>query len=252
MTVAAMQGRAEIGADAEVPPVVVATGREPIAGRKTCPHDSRIVAVGVKSPGGDDLVADIFVNLPAVFDDRLRDIGDESAEEIEKARLAETLGGRGRCGEIDEQERPLLQPRAMIAPNRERKEDARPKQLGHPEHKISGDGDGKPECDVDEGDRLRAVEQPDEENLDHNDHDEIGSRAQAEIDGEREPAKVRSEAPLESESLQRREGGAENGAERNAGPPGVMREIGIDPPDDGADDGARHDEANEDGVRHLR
>ena len=192
------------------------------------------------------------MNLAAVFDDGLRHVGDESAEEVEKARLAETLGGRSRCCEIDEQQRALLAPRTMIASHHEGNEDAWPEQFGHAEHKVSGEGHGEPEGDVADGDRLRAVEQPDDKSLDHNDDGEIGGRAKAEIDEEREPAKVRSDASLEPKSLQRRDSGAEDGAERNAGPPGVMHEIGIDPPDDGADDGARHDKAKEDGVRHLR
>src|SRR5271166_4830608 len=58
----AMQGRAEIGADAEVPLILVATGREPVVGRKTRAHDPRVVAVGPETPGGDDFVADVLVN----------------------------------------------------------------------------------------------------------------------------------------------------------------------------------------------
>ena len=147
---AAMERRAEIRADAEIPLVSVAPGREPVARREAGAHDPRVVAAGLQPPGRNDLVSDIFVDLAAVLHDRLRDVDDEGVEQVEKARLAEALGGGCRGAQIDEQQRALLAPRPVVASRREGEQNPGPSRSAIAYMQVSDDGEREGESNVEQ------------------------------------------------------------------------------------------------------
>src|SRR5208283_6124130 len=74
---AGVQSGAELGAFAERPPVSLSAACEPIAGRKAGAYDRRVVPARPQPPGGDNVVADVPVDLAASFDDAARDVDDE-------------------------------------------------------------------------------------------------------------------------------------------------------------------------------
>ena len=119
-----MKTGAEIGAEAEFADVVDAAGGEAVEGGKAGAHAAGLVQAGGEPPSGDDLVADIFVDLAARFDDGERQVRDEAIEEVHEAQLAEALRDRGGRAHVDEQQRALLDARAVIASGDEGEEHA--------------------------------------------------------------------------------------------------------------------------------
>src|SRR6185437_6314744 len=58
-----------------------------------------------------------------------RKIDDETIEQVQKAELAQALRDRSRGAHVDEQERPLLDARLIVAPRSKGEERPRTKQI---------------------------------------------------------------------------------------------------------------------------
>ena len=84
----AVKAGAEIGAEVEFALIGATMRGEAVEGGETGAHAAGLVQAGGEPPGGDDLVADIFVDLAARLGDGERDVGDEAVEEVDEAQLA--------------------------------------------------------------------------------------------------------------------------------------------------------------------
>ena len=154
-----MQRGAELRREAEIAPVALGAVREPAAGRGPGVENLGRVAAGRKPPGRDDLVADIFVDLAAILDDRHGKIGKDGVEEIEEAPTAEPLRGRGRGAQIEKQQRPLLELGSVIAPGDEGDENVDPEQIRDADGDAADEARGQGKDDV-VGLPTRASEKP--------------------------------------------------------------------------------------------
>ena len=148
----AVKGGAEIGAEAEFADVGGAARSEAVEGGKAGAHAAGLVSAGGEPPGGDDLVADIFVDLAARLGDGERQVGDEAVEEVEEAQLAEALGDRGGGAHVDEQQRALLDARVVIAPRDEGEQHARAEQRVDAEQQVEAEAERDREDHVGAGD----------------------------------------------------------------------------------------------------
>ena len=75
-----MQARAEIGAKAEIAFVSGAALGEAVESGKAGPDAARFVCTCGELPAGDDLIADIFVDFSASFQNGQRQVGNEAIE----------------------------------------------------------------------------------------------------------------------------------------------------------------------------
>src|ERR1700722_20286681 len=110
-----MKPRAKIGAAAKIALVGGAALGEAVEGRKTGAHAGGLVQACGQRPGGDDFVADIFVDFAAGLGDGQRQVGDESVEEVQKAFLAYALSDRCGGAHVGEEQKKSLTPREGVA-----------------------------------------------------------------------------------------------------------------------------------------
>jgi hypothetical protein len=81
---------------AELALVIRAVRDQPSERGEAGANAGRVVQPPGKRPGGDQLVADIFVYLPVVQHNRPAEIGDQAVEQPMEVDLAQSFGSRGR------------------------------------------------------------------------------------------------------------------------------------------------------------
>ena len=251
-----VQRGAEVRVHAEAELIERPARPEPVARVEAGAHDSGLVPARPQAPRGDDLVAHVLVDLAAVLLDRRRDVDDESVEDFEEARLSEPFPRGRRATQVDEQERPFLGARTVIAAGGEGEQDSGPEQVGHPPDQVSNHGNPKGESEVAEpyvGHRAWTVEERDDERHDRADQDHIGRDPHGKIDEKRQPSQTRAR---KDEDFDRGEHRAANRADRHPSPWRAMRGVAAREADCRARSGERRNDGKlglfHGGSRHTK
>ena len=237
-----MKAGAEIGALSELALIGRPLRVEPVERGEAGADAPRVVEPWSEPPGRDDLVADIFVDFAAALGDAARHVGDEAVEELQIAEFAQSLGDGGRGAHVDEQERPLLDARLVIAPRGECEEHAGPrrsltlKSRLAPTTNESENSKSAPPIPANPPEQ----ELSDHDGGEHNDAD-VENRAQREIGQKRQRANEPAGVAPQHKSFEREEAGRHQGADHCAGRRGSVSDSGIER----ADQQAAEDDAPE-------
>src|ERR1700722_14215846 len=179
---AAVKTGAEVGDKTELALVSGPLRAKPVESDETGANASRLVHAWSEPPGRDDLVTHLFVDFADGFGDGERKIDNKAVEQVQKAELAQALSDRSRGAHVDEQERPFLDARLIIAPRREGEERPPTEQIVDTEQEVADDDQTKREEEVDAADYHELTRhEPVHNGVDDEDDAGVEQRAQSEI-----------------------------------------------------------------------
>ena len=115
----AMQAGANLHRRAELALVVRAMRAQPSERSEAGAHAGRGLQPPGKRPSGDQLVADVLVDLPIVQNDRPTKIADQAVEQPVEVDLAQAFRGSGLVFHVHDQEDALLHLGTVISPSNE-------------------------------------------------------------------------------------------------------------------------------------
>jgi len=133
---AAMQGRAEFGHDAEALAILSAVGVDEVAGDERAGQAIAIGQGALAGPGQDRLVADVLVDRCAAFQGGIGDVAEELVQQFMETDRTQPLGQAGRILHVDQQESLLLALGLHVAAGQQVLQRAEAQQGAHLEHQV--------------------------------------------------------------------------------------------------------------------